>query len=247
MAVTKDILEAWAKSRGWTQDRWGHWHRANYRLKLSRIAARYELRSGTGWIRLRSAYYHSIDITAEGKLKGLLRDVCAPLPAAPATAQINNQPGAAEPLTQGTFLMKKTFAITPENEVIVYANLKAARATSPNAAYFTDIDGLAVVTAEWLGSRLIDLYNSIPGNSEVKKFTDRKTALRRIWNAIQNLSAPEVAATPEAICCPACAFSLWSTRMSPSAVAQLIGWVRPCMVCFSCIAQPAPIATIPRP
>ncbi len=97
-----------------------------------------------------------------------------------------------------TATMKKTFALTTENEVIAYANLKAARIATPAAAYFTDIDGLATATAEWNGARLIDLYNSIPGNSEVKKFTDRKTALRRIWNAIQNLSAPEVAATPEA-------------------------------------------------
>lgn len=197
MAVTKDILEAWAKSRGWTQDRWGHWHKANYRLKLSRIAARYELRSGAGWIRLRSAYYHSIEITAEGKLKGLSRDGCEPLPVATAPAQINPQPAATGTVAQETETMKKTFALTADNEVIAYANLKAARIATPGAAYFTDIDGLATATAEWNGARLIDLYNSIPGNTEVKKFTDRKTALRRIWNAIQNLSAPEVAATPE--------------------------------------------------
>jgi hypothetical protein len=197
MTVTKNTLEDWAKSRGWTQDRWGHWHKASYRLKLSRIAARYELRSGAGWIRLRSAYYHSIDITAEGKLKGLSRDGCEPLPAAPAPAQINPQPAATETVAQEIETMKKTFALTAENEVIVYANLKAARIATPGAAYFTDIEGLATATAEWNGTRLIDLYNSIPGNSEVKKFADRKTALRRIWNAIQNLSAPEVAATPE--------------------------------------------------
>src|SRR5512140_618259 len=114
MAVTKNILEAWAKSRGWTQDRWGHWHKANYRLKLSRIAARYELRSGVGWVRLRSAYYHSIEITAEGKLKGLSRDGCEPLPAAPAPAQINPQPAAIPQggTAQEIDTMKKTFALT---------------------------------------------------------------------------------------------------------------------------------------
>jgi hypothetical protein len=205
MAVTKQILEAWAKSKGWSEDRWGHLRKSSYRIKLSRIAARYELRSPSGWIRLRSAYYHSIEITPEGKLKGLMRGGCGyPIPQsgiAPTDDARINQPTAIPQggIAEESEAMKKTFAITPENEVIVYASLKEAHiAHGSKAAFFADIDGLATATAEWPGSRLVDLWNSIPGNSEVKKFMDRKTALRRIWNAIQTLNDGQVPATPEA-------------------------------------------------
>jgi len=38
----------------------------------------------------------------------------------------------------------------------------------------------------------VDLWNSLPGATPVKKFTDRKTAIARIWKAIQSLQpAPE--------------------------------------------------------
>ena len=39
----------------------------------------------------------------------------------------------------------------------------------------------------WPASRLVEIWNSVPGFTPVKKFTDRKTALARIWKAIQNL------------------------------------------------------------
>lgn len=80
--------------------------------------------------------------------------------------------------------------------MLAYANLKGARANTPG--YFSDIKELAAITAEWKSDRMIDLWNSIPGNTPVKKFMDRKTALRRIWNAVQSLNAPDVPATPGA-------------------------------------------------
>ena len=73
--MTKDELIAWAKSNGWTEDRFGHLQKNNgtsrYRLKLSSIAARYEVKTSAGWLRLRSGYYKNINITADGKLGGM--------------------------------------------------------------------------------------------------------------------------------------------------------------------------------
>ena len=38
-----------------------------------------------------------------------------------------------------------------------------------------------------MAGRLIEIWNSLPGAAPVKKFMDRKTAVSRIWKAIQSL------------------------------------------------------------
>ena len=43
------------------------------------------------------------------------------------------------------------------------------------------------LAARCSASRLVEVWNSIPGFTPVKKFTDRKTAISRIWKAIQQL------------------------------------------------------------
>ena len=50
---------------------------------------------------------------------------------------------------------------------------------------------LAELAANWPASRLIDVFNSLPGVTPVKKFTDRKKAVARIWKAIQSLPETE--------------------------------------------------------
>jgi hypothetical protein len=57
---------------------------------------------------------------------------------------------------------------------------------------------LAKATAHWPVSRLAEVWNNLPieGLRPVKKFTDRKTAVARIWAAIQDLTpipAPDAA------------------------------------------------------
>ncbi len=78
--MTRQELIQWAVGRGWTMDRWGHLQKQEgsdtgqpkkYRLKLSRIAVRYEVHTSAGWVRLRSGYLSNISITPDGKLKGM--------------------------------------------------------------------------------------------------------------------------------------------------------------------------------
>ena len=75
--MNRDELIAWATRNGWTPDRWGHLQKetpnGTYRLKLSRIAARYETKTQHGWVRLRSGYYKDLQLTADGKLAGMNR------------------------------------------------------------------------------------------------------------------------------------------------------------------------------
>jgi hypothetical protein len=46
---------------------------------------------------------------------------------------------------------------------------------------------LAKLAAKWPASRLHEVWNALPGTQPVRKFTDRKTAVRRIWSEIQTL------------------------------------------------------------
>jgi len=76
-AMTREQLIAWATQNGWTLDRHGHLHKIeheglrHYRIKLSRLAARFEIKTVHGWTRVRSGYLKDIYITADGKLAGM--------------------------------------------------------------------------------------------------------------------------------------------------------------------------------
>ena len=52
--------------------------------------------------------------------------------------------------------------------------------------HFSSLDELGHLTEPWPAARLVRLWNSLPGVTPVKRFTDRKTAVSRIWNALQN-------------------------------------------------------------
>src|SRR4051795_6532710 len=55
---------------------------------------------------------------------------------------------------------------------------------------------LAKATEQWPASKLVELWNQLPDVQPVKKFTDRKTALTRIWNALQSLEPAVPAVEP---------------------------------------------------
>jgi len=57
----------------------------------------------------------------------------------------------------------------------------------PNAERFRNEAGLAKIAAEWPMSRLVEIWNSLPGAEPVKKFKDRATGVARIWKQIQGL------------------------------------------------------------
>ncbi len=79
----------------------------------------------------------------------------------------------------------KIFTIDSENSISVYADAKAA-AKAPDSEVFRSEQNLAELAANWPGSRLVEVWNGIPGVVPVKKFTNRKIAVERIWKAIQS-------------------------------------------------------------
>src|ERR1700688_2398938 len=81
----------------------------------------------------------------------------------------------------------KSFTIENEtNNITIHATVQDAEAVA-NAERFRNEGGFAKLAADWPAARLVDVWNSLPGATRVKKFKDRATAVNRIWKAIQSL------------------------------------------------------------
>jgi hypothetical protein len=84
----------------------------------------------------------------------------------------------------------KTFTIDADNNISVFTSKKEAAAASATPFDpFASQSELAELAAEWPMSRLVEIWNSIPGVTAVSKFTNRKVVTERIWKAIQGLGA----------------------------------------------------------
>ena len=93
----------------------------------------------------------------------------------------------------------RTFIIDQENNITVFASEKQARSSdSPGSETFLSQKELATLAADWPIRRLVEIWNSLTGIDPVKKFTDRKTAIARIWKAIQSLQPASLEA-PETV------------------------------------------------
>ena len=83
---------------------------------------------------------------------------------------------------------------TETNNITAHPTLKQAQAV-PGAERFTEAESLAALAASWPASRLVEIWNSLPGVTPVRKFKDRATAVSRIWKAIQSLAEASTAAS----------------------------------------------------
>jgi hypothetical protein len=82
----------------------------------------------------------------------------------------------------------KLFLLSAEDAIIAFSSEPDARRTMADGdLLFGSPDDLNRITADWPSSRLVHLWNRIPGVPPIKRFTDRLTAIKRIWAAIQVL------------------------------------------------------------
>jgi hypothetical protein len=90
-----------------------------------------------------------------------------------------------------------TFIIDAENSITALGSQQA----DFQGEIFASQQELTDLAAKWPANRLIEVWNGIPGLTPVKKFTDRKSAVARIWKAIQSLdgggAAEAATAAPE--------------------------------------------------
>jgi hypothetical protein len=76
-----------------------------------------------------------------------------------------------------------TFIIDAENSITALGSRQA----DFEGEIFASQQELADLATKWPVNRLVEVWNSIPGLTPVKKFKDRKSAVGRIWKAIQSL------------------------------------------------------------
>lgn len=78
------------------------------------------------------------------------------------------------------------FVIDAENRVTAHAATK--KRYLPTGGYsFTDPKELTRLIRGWPGARLVEIWNKLPQTKKVMRFVDRKTAIQRIWGAVQEL------------------------------------------------------------
>ena len=87
----------------------------------------------------------------------------------------------------------RLFAIDNDNNITAFP---AAEQIPEGQEHFATEKELAKLAANWPADRLIQVWNGFAGVTPfdelkpVKKFTDRKSAVARVWKAIQRLDAP---------------------------------------------------------
>jgi hypothetical protein len=73
------------------------------------------------------------------------------------------------------------------NDISLYAPLKKEPPQAGSVRFRSEKE-LSRLAARWPASRLVEIWNRLPATNPVRKFTDRKTAVERIWKAIQSSS-----------------------------------------------------------
>jgi hypothetical protein len=86
----------------------------------------------------------------------------------------------------------KTFVVDLANNVRAYASIDAARLPE-GGARFANKSELVALAEDWSAERLLEIWNKLPSVRTVRRFRDRNTAVRRIWDAAQKLEPTKTA------------------------------------------------------
>jgi len=76
------------------------------------------------------------------------------------------------------------FAVHPNNNLEIYVSTSTPPRLRKVPSFATEKE-LSALAATWPSSRLVEIWNRLPGVNGVTKFTDRKTAVQRIWKVLQ--------------------------------------------------------------
>ena len=92
-------------------------------------------------------------------------------------------------MTPGTNKMR-IFTIHLDQSIEVYTR-KGGRLSRDGSVKFSTVSELDRLAAHWPGHRLVEIWNKLPKVKKVFRFTNRRTAVHRIWTAVQDLIPPE--------------------------------------------------------
>jgi hypothetical protein len=91
-----------------------------------------------------------------------------------------------------------TFTIDTDNNITAFASRKEAEeGKAGEIEYFSSEKELGLLAAQWPMGRLVETWNSLSGVIPVKRFTDRKKAVARIWKGVQQLKPAVPAQSPD--------------------------------------------------
>ncbi len=80
-----------------------------------------------------------------------------------------------------------TFTIDVDNNITILDSPQKIEERQEGTEAFSNPQELAALAGKWPGSRLVGIWNSLPGVEPVDRFTSRQVAAARIWKAVQNL------------------------------------------------------------
>ncbi len=80
-----------------------------------------------------------------------------------------------------------TFAIDIDNNISALDSAEKIEERQEGIETFSSSQELAALAGKWPSSRLVEIWNSLPGVEPVERFTSRQVAAARIWKAIQQL------------------------------------------------------------
>ena len=86
----------------------------------------------------------------------------------------------------------RAFTIDSDDNITAFVSTEELGELKEGTQSFANEEDLARLAAGWPGSRLVEIWNGLAGVQPVQKFTSRKTAVTRIWKAIQGLGPGDV-------------------------------------------------------
>ena len=91
-----------------------------------------------------------------------------------------------------------TFRMDRENNITAFASGEQIDESAGETETFRSRQELAALAEKWPATRLVEIWNGLPGVEPVERFTSRQVAVTRIWKAIQGLE-PGGGATSRAV------------------------------------------------
>ena len=90
------------------------------------------------------------------------------------------------------------FKIDTENNITAFDSSEQIKDSGGETEIFASRKELATLAKTWPATRLVEIWNSLPGIEPVERFTSRQVAVGRIWKAIQRLESGGAGPRPRA-------------------------------------------------
>src|SRR2546429_9698395 len=98
------------------------------------------------------------------------------------------------PPTKGAFMT--TFRIDTENNITAFASGEQIKESAGETEIFSSRQELTALAEKWPATRLVEIWNGLPGVETVERFTSRQVAPTRIWKAIQGFEPGDARRPP---------------------------------------------------